>query len=178
MRDLRTSLFEAIITAFSRARRTPSSSAPIWAIPLLLPKTTIIAPKKPIITALQRRIRTISPRKRAAPIVAKIGDEKESAVAWDIGISVTAQNPLVIPTRPSKLRTQNNGNLSVRMAPRPARLSQGTIHNNARIFLKKTITVGCNSSLAARIQIAIKEKNRAAHNAYTVARIIGDSRSI
>ena len=57
----------------------------------IMPGRIIIkAPMKPTAIANQRRIRTISPRTSAAPIVVKSGARKLRAVCSPIGISVTA----------------------------------------------------------------------------------------
>ena len=56
-----------------------------------------MAPAKPTMTAIQRRRRTSSPRKRAAPMVTKIGPVKPSAVISASVVSGKATNHSIMP---------------------------------------------------------------------------------
>ena len=69
-------------------------------------RTTTRVPRKPTMTALQRRILTTSPKTKAAPAVANRGAVKLKAVACANGISVKDQKPAVMPRMPMPERTK------------------------------------------------------------------------
>ena len=76
----------------------------------------IIAPAKPINTAIQRRSRTFSPRNSAAPIVTKIGPVKPKAVTLAKVVSGKPMNHRNIPPAWMAPRNTCSGRRSVRMA--------------------------------------------------------------
>ena len=64
----------------------------------------ISTPRNPTTVADQRRARTISPRNRAAPMVANRGEVKLSDTASASGIIDSARNQLSIATSPVAAR--------------------------------------------------------------------------
>ena len=81
-----------LMTMSAQDQAIAENRASNWPVPTAAKpgRRMISAPRKPNAIAAQRRARTTSPSTSAASTVAKIGDEKPSAVTSDKGATLTA----------------------------------------------------------------------------------------
>ena len=134
------------------------------------------APQKPIMIAIIRRIRMISPRNIAAPSVIKSGQVKLSAVTSASGINVTAVKPAAIPTKLTMPRYIKRRGRTILMVLMPDRKMRGKRHNAPRKFRKNTTSMTGIVCDAKRINTPITVKNNMAASISNVACHSVDSR--
>ena len=142
----------AMVTEFNNARSAPVETASTPG------RSTISMPAKPIASAVIRRARTTSPRTSAAPMVAKSGAVKLSAVASAKGIRVIAVNPAAMPTMLNSDRAVYSPIRRVFITPGPWRINQGSIIRNARKLRKNTTSRECSCSAASLMKAPMVEK--------------------